>query len=110
MTNESFPSMLTARPEGAATEVEISVDSPAPGSMVIQVITYDTDVIHLGQLPAGTYSYTVTELDFPGGSPPSTFAGSLSGMFSVVPEPSSFALALFGLSGLAIARRGKQAA
>ena len=94
---------------GFQFEVEISVDSPPPGSLVSQAITSDTHVIDLGQLPAGTYSYTVSEYDFPGGTAPSTFAGSLSGGFTVVPEPSSFALALFGLSGLALGRHGKRA-
>ena len=91
-------------------EINISVHSPAEGTGVATVITDELHLTHLGVLPAGEYSYTVFEFDFPGGSDPSVPAGSLSGTFTVVPEPSSFALALFGLSGLAIGRRGKKTA
>ena len=91
-------------------EINISVHSPAEGTVVATVITDELHLTHLGVLPAGEYSYTVFEFDFPGGSDPSVPAGSLSGTFTVVPEPSSFALALFGLSGLAIGRRGKKTA
>ena len=91
-------------------EIEISVNSPAEGTVVAQVITDEFHVTHLGMLPAGEYSYTVFELDFPGGSDPSEAAGSLSGTFTVVPEPSSLALALFGLSGLMIGKRRNKVA
>ena len=91
-------------------EIEISVNSPAEGTVVAQVITDEFHVTHLGMLPAGEYSYTVFELDFPGGSDPSEAAGSFSGTFTVVPEPSSLGLALFGLSGLVIGKRRNKVA
>ena len=96
-------------PSAFELEIKISVNSPAEGAVVAQVITDEFHVTHLGLLPAGEYSYTVFELDFPGGSDPSEPAGSISGRFTVVPEPSSLALALFGLSALAIGRCGKKA-
>lgn len=91
-------------------EINISVHSPEEGAVVATVITDELHLTHLGLLSAGEYSYTVFEFDFPGGSDPSEPAGSLSGTFTVVPEPSSLALALFGLSGLMIGRRGKKVA
>ena len=91
-------------------EIAISVNSPEEGTEVAQIITDELHLTNLGLLPAGEYSYTVFEFDFPGGSDPSVPAGSLAGTFTVVPEPSSLALALFGLSGLMIGRRGKKAA
>ena len=91
-------------------EIEISVNSPAEGTVVAQVITEEFHLTQLGLLPAGEYSYTVFELDFPGGSDPSEPAGSFSGSFTVVPEPSSLGLALFGLSGLVIGKRRNEVA
>jgi len=84
--------------------VDFFVSSPAPDEQVAQVITQDVQVGHLGLLPAGIYSYTVNEIDVQRGTGIVTQAGSLSGTFAVVPEPSTLPLTLLGLCGLAVGR------
>jgi hypothetical protein len=88
--------------------IQIFVSSPAPDEIVLQVVTYEDLVSPLGLLPAGTYSYTVNEIDVQRGTGFQTLAGSLSGTFSVIPEPSSSVLVLLGLCGLAIGRSVKR--
>jgi hypothetical protein len=82
--------------------IQIFVDSPAPDEVVLTIVTSEEHIADLGLLPAGNYSYTVNEFDVQRGTGLQMFAGSLSGSFTVVPEPSSLVLVLLGLSGLAL--------
>ncbi len=80
----------------------IFVSSPGPDDLVAAVITDEDHITPLGFLPAGIYSYTVKETDVQRETSIWSLGGSVSGTFTVVPEPSSFALVLLGVSGLAI--------
>jgi len=86
-------------------QVDITVSSPAPDEMVPMVLTGDVHGTDLGVLTAGTYYYTVNEIHLQRNTDSIFPAGSLSGSFTVAPEPSSLGFALLGLAGLTIRRR-----
>jgi len=81
------------------------VSSPAPGEYVTLGFTGEQHITNLGLLPAGSYSYTVNEISEQRGTGIQSLVGSLSGTFTVAPEPSSLALVVLCLSGLALNTR-----
>ena len=85
--------------------IDIFISGPNPGEPVTQSITFLDVESNLGALPAGDYQYTsriatIPRSQFP--DPPSEDIflqfppGTRVGQFTVVPEPASSALLLFG--------------
>ena len=105
-TGYSVTSSTTTFPSVFEVNVDVFVSSPAPGENVLFVITGAMRDTELGVLPPGTYSYTVSEIQTQRGTGFQSLAGSISGSFTVVPEPSPTFLLALGLAVMAM-RRGR---
>ena len=89
-------------------EPQIDIDVLVPDGGVLHVLTSEVHSIDLGPLPAGTYSYTVNEIQTPpSGLPLEPYWDQLTleGTFTVVPEPTT--MTVLALGGLAVLRRRK---
>lgn len=77
--------------------LDIFVDSPAPGDIVLPVVGSEIVAAPLGLLPEANYSYTARLFEIPRGTSIPFFQEAESGSFSVVPEPATVHLVAAGL-------------
>jgi hypothetical protein len=86
--------------------LDIFVDSPAAGDIIIPVISSEIVDAPLGVLPESAYTYTVRLFETPRGTSVFLFQGDEPGSFTVVPEPTTLHLVGAGLLAfLGIRRR-----
>ena len=82
-------------------EIDVAVSTPGPDEVSPTVITGATVDSVLGQLSLGSYSYAIKETHTERSTGFVSSGGTLSGTFTVVPEPNTALLMGLGLTALA---------